>query len=81
MQDSRYVVADHWMDIILTDQGVELFWKYYLMKGYEHPDQKLLVFCFQWKGKPVDDGPKDLKKLPNSVEVFRFVDELHFYTP
>ena len=45
------------------------------MKWNEHPDQKLLVFCFQWKGKPVDDGPKDLKKLPNSVEVFRFVDE------
>lgn len=50
-----------------------------LMQRYQYPCEKQLVFLFQRKGKPVDDRPEDLQKFRNTVESFRFVNELKKY--
>ena len=46
-----------------------------LVKWNEDPHQKLLVFCFQRQGEPVNNRSKDLKKLSYSVKVFGLINK------
>ena len=45
------------------------------MKWNEDPHQKLLVFCFQRQGEPVNNRSQDLKKLSYSVKVFGLINK------
>ena len=45
------------------------------MKWNEDSHQKLLVFCFQWQGEPVNNRSKDLKKLSYSVKVLGLINK------
>ena len=46
-----------------------------LVKWNEDPHQKLLVFCFQRQGEPVNNRSQDLKKLSYSVKVFGLINK------
>ena len=47
----------------------------HLVKWNEDSHQKLLVFCFQRQGEPVNNRSEDLKKLSYSVKVFGLINK------
>ena len=47
----------------------------HLVQWDEHPDQELLVFCLEGKGKAIDNASQNLKQLSNPVEVLRLVNK------
>jgi hypothetical protein len=45
------------------------------MEGYEDFDEKLFVFCFERKRKPIDDTSQNFQELTNPIEMFRLIDK------
>lgn len=46
-----------------------------LVQGYQHFYKELLVFRFQWQSETVNYRAQNLQEFPDTVEVFRFVNE------